>query len=942
MIEKTLSSRILFLCLALRVVPCGAQQIVFDNFDDEIEKESLKKIQDESPGSPFAKADRIIRQLMKTGKFQSAEYTYDQEKDIVRIVAKPKIVIESVRFEGTDELNFEEVPVPEKIKKGNPFDQATAVAYAEKIKKFYVDAGYLNAHVEINIVSKKGAAKVTFTVRQGQRCEIKSFRFETENQYLTNGLAGELRPFLRQPLRSSSLGQAKETIRQFLKDNGYIRAKVDEFQIFVDKENTAAELTVKIANPYRYDFFVRGQQDHILTERTIIRELKNSSINTESRPPKEFAHEFVRNMYLDRGFANVEISSEEKVIEAGFRKEVYIGVREGRKVRISAFRIQGLYSRPESYYVTFIREHSSNLVSSGYFHQKEIEAGQNNLLSELRNQGYLKARILSTKNLFSPDGSAAEIHINLNEGPLTQIRGIEFAGNKNFSDSQLLQNLSIENQSALKLKKLEESLAALKKFYIERGFLEMKVTNQNERLVEYNPTHTEAKIKFEIDEGPRIQVAAVLIQGNQKTKSRVIHRELEFKIGDVLTPQAIEHSKTRLEKLGLFSFIDISTLEKESSVAARTVVVNVSEKKPGVVKLGMGVTNERELTVRGYVAGGYDNIAGTARAVSARAELNLNVTDIQFPENQITLGYLEPYIFGRSLKGRVNLVRSQQLFSVDDQKDEVTLIEQNDLNLLLEKEFTDHFSLIYGVYKLSLQRTFERDDKFEELRDSVAKTGPVFEWDYRDDKFNPRQGSFSRLTFDYADPSLGSSSTIKFLKSTARFSHYFPLLNKKIVFVNSLRSGYAKNLSEKDGSGIPVLEAFFLGGQSTVRGFDAFEDSSGFSERFPNERELNPDNDPEFDVETDFVIPKESYFGLFKSEIRFPIHGSLQGALFYDGGFVAVQGFEFDDIYRDSVGFGLHFITPVGPVNFEMGFKLDRKKQFNESKSRFHFSIGSF
>ncbi len=79
---------------------------------------------------------------------------------------------------------------------------------------------------------------------------------------------------------------------------------------------------------------------------------------------------------------------------------------------------------------------------------------------------------------------------------------------------------------------------------------------------------------------------------------------------------------------------------------------------------------------------------------------------------------------------------------------------------------------------------------------------------------------------------------------------------------------------------------------------------------------------------------------LFKSEVRFPLWGNIGGSVFYDGGLVKISQLTFEDNYRDAVGFGLRYITPVGPVNAEIGFKLDKKPY--EDPVRFHLSVGSF
>ncbi|MBK7962969.1 MAG: BamA/TamA family outer membrane protein [Bdellovibrionales bacterium] len=80
--------------------------------------------------------------------------------------------------------------------------------------------------------------------------------------------------------------------------------------------------------------------------------------------------------------------------------------------------------------------------------------------------------------------------------------------------------------------------------------------------------------------------------------------------------------------------------------------------------------------------------------------------------------------------------------------------------------------------------------------------------------------------------------------------------------------------------------------------------------------------------------------GLYKSELAFPLYGVFSGVIFYDGGTVILSERQFEDSYRDSVGFGFRYNTPVGPLCLDLGWKLDRKA--GEDTARYHLSFGTF
>ena len=240
-------------------------------------------------------------------------------------------------------------------------------------------------------------------------------------------------------------------------------------------------------------------------------------------------------------------------------------------------------------------------------------------------------------------------------------------------------------------------------------------------------------------------------------------------------------------------------------------------------------------------------------------------------------------------------------------------------------------------------------------------------FDYRNVQFLPPDGSYTRFEFEYSDPLLGSSkgnpsqdqsilanlkepqNEINFFKTSFSTTFYTPLTkSKRWVWANSLRGGYLKNISGQQNSGIPTTKSFFLGGSSSLRGF-----SLGTTETVPGKRELcmknnlisSGDETNACDFNSIYVKDDSTYF-LFKSELRFPIYGNIGGILFYDGGAVYLGEFALEDPYRDSVGIGLRYDTPVGSFVMGLGYKLDRKQKSTyydkEGEVAFHLAIGTF
>jgi outer membrane protein assembly complex protein YaeT len=523
------------------------------------------------------------------------------------------------------------------------------------------------------------------------------------------------------------------------------------------------------------------------------------------------------------------------------------------------------------------------------------------------------------------------ITINLDEGTQASISQILFTHNQKFSNAELIAVMGLKNQTLLNLNEIESGLNKIRSHYANSGYLEMKIVNATTaELIQYNDDFTSAQMTIDISEGPQIYVGSILIDGNTQTHEKVIFSELEFKIGDLLTPQKLEESTARLQKTGLFSSIEIKMLESNTNVQSRTIVITLGERKPGVFTIGAGVTNENDYTLHGYLGAAYRNIGGWGRGASLRGEGSYNPNVLDFFEWKVIAGYLEPYLFDTRIRFRVNYTTSR---TVSD----YTIRQQTIANQAVwsvEQDITSHLTGIWQIYNIAnfVDKGINSEDeiKYNYSREDmvIASTGPTLDLDYRDNILNPTAGHFSRLNIEYATGFLGSNNTDDFLRATGQTTLYYTVYDQ-LVWANSLRGGYLQPLKTNNDGIRFDKKGFILGGRSTVRGFES-------TEFFPNTDVLG----------ASYRITGSSSYELFKSEFRFPLmkKSDLSAALFYDGGRVSIDdlasGIDYKAEWRDSVGIGIRYNLPIGPLNLEYAHKLNKKSY--ESDGAFHLSVGVF
>ncbi len=891
--------------------------------------------------------DQLVRYLVAHEQYETVQVkaetaegktTYYLNVGRTRRVSKLKVT-------GLDHLSENEVRNVLAVDEKSVFDQQSLIEGGERVRRLYRDRGFRNTVIDLEFARmSETEVAVEVKIKEGPQTLIEAVTLVAANPEFENAFEKKIRrSLLDEPLTDTALNSLRKQMRQLFSEKRFLKADLGAPEVKFNSDESKASLTFTITNSEQYLVDLNGVLQKGRGSVMDSMDLDNFFSTNPNLGPELATR--VKNFYLKEGFARVEVRGEELATNKAFQKVIFLDVQEGPPVKIKEIRFSGRYTFPENYYVKFLLNHSSELIQDGLYNREDIEAGLKNLIIDRQNQGYLRAKVVSVKTAYS--GTHKEeviITVNLEEGPLTILESLTFEGNSSFSESQLARLVGLKVNEALKLNVLEDGIAKLKEFYQNSGYLEMNLSNEREDLVNYNADSTQASVKFKIYEGPKIVVGSVVIEGNSLTKDYVILKELEFKDGDTLTPQLIEESTRRLQRLGHFNTVDIKTLEEKTQISNRTVIVRVADRDPGLITLGAGVNSELGLTVRGYAGLAYRNILGTGRGISGRVEGSYNTTNIRYLEHKANVSYLEPYLFNSRTNGRLNYTLSEYVSDYEVRKG----TQSKQITWSLEQNVTSHLFVSYDLWSSNQLRDFPLDNdnpnSLERTETVIVTTGPNIDLDYRDHPFNPTAGTFTRLNAEYGAPTLGSSDYIHYARAFASFTHYKSVFKPGWVWANSIRGGVMRNFSPTGG--VPYdKKGFTLGGQSSIRGFQP-------DESFPNRSDFGVAAD---DSATQILLKGAASTYLLKSEIRFPIYGSIGGALFYDGGAVFVESVnfrkagidttrqvQFEDPYRDAIGVAFRYNTPVGAVSLELGYKLDARTDRNESQWPIFFSIGTF
>jgi outer membrane protein insertion porin family len=404
----------------------------------------------------------------------------------------------------------------------------------------------------------------------------------------------------------------------------------------------------------------------------------------------------------------------------------------------------------------------------------------------------------------------------------------------------------------------------------------------------------------------------------------VILRELPFISGDVLTAPLLNEAEDNLKKLELFSTWSVRPMDRPGEEDVKDILILVEESAAGNFDIVPGFRND--LGLRLGFEFGYKNLGGWNRSVNARAVFNRRLESYRFPEYNFSLGFREPYLANWPVALTSNLSLFKRQFpSFDAAVNRLTVGVKRDLTNILS-----------GLVEYSLEKvkiSDVRGDKYEPedaRTDYIGSITPGFIIDSRNDLFNPTKGINSVNRFEVASQFFGSEAEIGYYRLTTANSAYFRLWDNWVL-ASAVNIGWERsNVKDKP---IPVFKLFRLGGLGSIRGLP--EDS--------------------LEVETEKSIAGVLGFVNYRTELRIPISGNFGTAVFIDAGNLIIDRFKFSTAtstsrLRSSVGTGLRYNTPVGPVVLDFAWRLQKDDQVGDTtldkagdnRYRIHFSIGVF
>ena len=608
------------------------------------------------------------------------------------------------------------------------------------------------------------------------------------------------------------------------------------------------------------------------------------------------------------GYAFIEV--EHEITGEGTDAAVTFTVHEGPRVRLGAVSFSG-----NAFFTSGdLRAYFAGDGPTPYV-EADLGAGRRELVQLYREQGFTSVEIGKPQITFSPDRSVADVRFDIAEGTRFVISGVVFEGDGLPEDSSQFQRLasSLLGQPFYERRKLVLGNSVSEAF-AAHGYPDAAA------VVREEPGAAEGDVVLRVTAtgGPRVRISGVDVAGNVRTRAKFIRGRIPIEAGDWFNEQKVHDGFRELYRTGIFSRVNHS-LEGEG--AERVLRVEVEEAPAREVSGEIGWGSYEQL--RGRVSFRDRNFLGIGRSVGAEAGAST--------KGGLVKGeYLSPRFFDTEFSLSVPLswsYREEPTYT----EEEVELAAR--LYRLFSGRTTAGLKYSYRLDHLSqLSPDVPPDARDEEYTSASIRAN--LDVDRRDNFFYPSRGWKTGLAVEVADQMLGG--TLDFVRCTAGASLFQPL---GAGFILGLRLDTGFIVPTHGSEEIPVNERFFTGGDSSVRSFE--------------EQQLGPKGST-----------GDPLGGLASTvagvEVRRRILRNLAASVFADFGNIApnrsLEGLDPDETstadqvdemwedylsdFRAGVGFGLQYLTPVGPARLDLAWNPDPRPEEDEADFVWHFSFG--
>jgi outer membrane protein insertion porin family len=625
------------------------------------------------------------------------------------------------------------------------------------------------------------------------------------------------------------------------------------------------------------------------------------------------AEQELKRQYVSRGYYAADVQTTVTPVDAN-RVSVTFTVDEGPVAKIRQVNIVGNKAFKEGDLRDEMQLSTPNWLSwytkNDLYSKQKLTADLEALRSFYLDRGYLEFAIESTQVSITPDKKDIYLTLNLHEGEQYKVSDIKLTGELLSKQAEMEKLIKLKQGDVFSSAKLSATTKAITDLLGTYGYAFATINPQPQ----INQKDRTVALTLVVDPGRRDYVRRVNVVGNSKTRDEVVRREMRQMEASWFDGEKLQLSQNRINRTGYFTDTNITTEDVAGTADQVDVNVNVTEKPTGSINLGVGFSSTDKVVLSAGIR--QDNVFGSGTSLG----LDVNTSKAN---RTIALTQYDPYFTTDGISRSTELYYRtyQPLYYTGDTTYKIV---QQGGNVKFGVPFSETDTVFFGI---GYERTTIDVSSNTPLayQNFVTKNGRITNnipitvgWskDQRDSALVPTRGRYQQANLEVGIP----GGDLEYYRAYYQHQYFYPV-SKSFTLAFNNEIGYGHGYGNKD---FPVFKNYYAGGIGSVRGYE----TSTLGPRDAN----------------GIAIGGASKF-VGNMEFIFPLPGSgvdrtVRLFTFFDYGNVFAEGqpYKLGEM-RYSTGFGLSWLSPIGPLKISMGFPIKRKAQ--DQTQRFQFQIGT-
>ena len=918
----------------------------------KISVESLQPLVQQKTDEPYSssKIENTLSALRATGRFSKVDVDVRPEQGGLHVTftLEPTFYFALFDFAGASKsFSYSRLLQIVDIPNQTPYQQNLVSKAVENLKQFFVSAGYFQAQVQPELKTDEThmLVNLVFHISLGRRAKVGKVEVHGTEPGEAERLLRSTRS-LRATVTGGSLQAGKPytpkriesgvaTMKRDLASQNHLAGKVHVDQPRYHSETNHADLIISVQAGPIVKVRVKGAKLSSLPflQQTQIRRL--IPIFSEGTIDADLVEEGRRNLvdfFQSKGYFDVKVTTHFQ--NEASRVDLTYDVTRGARHRVEtvAFRGNRRFHSDQLIQQVAVKPRRL-LLTRGKFSDKLLRQSVAGITTFYKNAGYEEVKV-DADVVDKEPGIALTFQIV--EGPQTLVGHLTIEGNSHILMAELAPKAGLRLRAGqpFSARSLADDRAHILAIYLDRGFLNSEFNSKVTRSP--NDSHT-VDVTYQINENQQVQLDEVVLLGNQRTRPSLIMKTANITPEAPLSQRALLAGESNLHDLGTFDWANVEPRRPVTDQNNENVLIKLHEAGTNEIAYGFGLQVARRggnlpagtialpglppvisgapnftaaeqtfVSPRGSVTYTRYNIRGLAE--SASASILLSRLD-----QRALATYTQPHFKG---SGWSSLLSASIERTTENPTFAARLAEGAwQFEKPLNKDKTRRIQLRYRF-----RRTIISDLLIpglvppQDQRLRLSTLSATWIRDTRDKPLDASRGFYETLDLGITPKAIGSNTN--FVRFLGQASYYKPF--GRTVWANRATRGLAKAFG---GSEVPTSERFFSGGETTLRGFPI--NGAGPQRTVP--ACSNP-----FDPSTcvNLIVPDGGrQMFILNSELRFPlgIKEGLGAAIFYDGGNVyrAIGISRLFQDYTNTVGAGLRYKTPVGPIRFDIGRNLN-------------------